>query len=306
MTTNNPDRFTFGGMCSRGSNEVVLLDPGSYPGVSRYLNKTFEFASGDWTVGTSSFSAGPLPARAKFGLCYDGYQIMVAGGQADSETGGVLTTCARYDGTTWTSTTSLPYGRFNCQMVLLNTAAPKAIMFGGETQSEILAGTYTWNGHGSSLSWTAFGGAEPPARTKFQMSGGPVNCVVFSGAGTNQLLTDCWSFNGTTWTRRSPTGSPPPRMNGCMAYDVANSRYILFGGQNESGEALSPVTYALAADFSAWTVVNSTFTPPGLIGASMCYDVAAGTIIMTGGMKIGADYAEQSTYRLTNSDWAQI
>ena len=41
---------------------------------------------------------------------------------------------------------------------------------------------------------------------------------------------DTWTYDGTTWTRQSPTTSPRGRINAAMAYDPTIGQLVLFGG----------------------------------------------------------------------------
>jgi hypothetical protein len=43
---------------------------------------------------------------------------------------------------------------------------------------------------------------------------------------------DTWEFDGTTWTRATPTTSPPPRAKHRMAYDELRGRVIVVGGDD--------------------------------------------------------------------------
>ncbi len=50
--------------------------------------------------------------------------------------------------------------------------------------------------------------------------------VLFGGSA----LSDTWEWDGSNWTKRTPTKSPSARSYHAMAYDVARQRVVLFGG----------------------------------------------------------------------------
>lgn len=304
MTNTKPLRCSGSNMAQRGVNEVVLLNTGSYPGVATLLNKFDKFSTSDWTLSTSPLSAGVLPTRTAAGLCYDGYNIVIAGGKGASEMVGALSDTYTYNGTTLTKEAAkLSYPRLGAQLVLLNTAAPKAVMFGGSTvDGELLSSTTVWNGN--LKTWTDFVGAQPPARIGHAFSGGPTNCVVFGGKGTSFLHNDVWSFDNTAWTKRSPTGMPAARVGASMAYDVTNSRYVLFGGSNGYELLSSSVTYTLNSALTVWTAVTTTGAPPPRMNAQMCYDTVTGGILLFGGTN--GESALNDTWLLLNSTWSQL
>ena len=44
-----------------------------------------------------------------------------------------------------------------------------------------------------------------------------------------------WTWNGTTWTRLSPSTVPPARAGAAMAYDVTTAQLVMYGGANNAG-----------------------------------------------------------------------
>jgi len=46
--------------------------------------------------------------------------------------------------------------------------------------------------------------------------------VLFGGLDANsKVLGDTWTWDGTTWTQKSPDTSPPARAGAAMAYDLS-------------------------------------------------------------------------------------
>jgi len=54
--------------------------------------------------------------------------------------------------------------------------------------------------------------------------------TVLFGGWDGSYPTDTWTWDGTNWTRMSPSASPPGRQNGAMAYDAVRHVVVLFGG----------------------------------------------------------------------------
>ena len=54
------------------------------------------------------------------------------------------------------------------------------------------------------------------------------------GRRRRRMHADTWTYNGVTWTKQSPSTSPPARSNAAMAYDPASGNVVLFGGANST------------------------------------------------------------------------
>lgn len=46
------------------------------------------------------------------------------------------------------------------------------------------------------------------------------------------VMNDTWTYDGVTWTQRSPGNVPPARSQHAMCYDSLRQRVVLFGGQS--------------------------------------------------------------------------
>jgi hypothetical protein len=300
MPANNPFRCSFAAMAQRGANEVVLLDTGSYPGFSEYQNATFTWNGTDWTQAAPA--ASPIPKRGDFALSYDGYNVIMFGGQSyDAPQADTWT----WNGTTWAklAPATSPGGRFKGELAYLSSAAPKAVLFGGATTLEHLNETWVWNGHSGTLNWTkANSTANPGPRVDHAFAGGPSFCVLFGGKDSATLLSDTWTFDGAQWTKASPTGSPAGRAEAAMAYDTANSEWVLFGGRTDT-EVLGE-TYTLNSAGTAWTKEAPAASPSPRVGAQMCYDSQAGAVLLMGGTNGYETFND--TWKWTGTNWVQL
>ena len=106
------------------------------------------------------------------------------------------------------------------------------VVFGGtDSSGTFLDDTWIWDG----TTWTqVHPAASPPARSGAAIAydADSQQLVLFGGtaAGSSGLQGDTWTWDGTTWAQKKPADSPPSRTGAAMAYDVASSQMILFGG----------------------------------------------------------------------------
>jgi hypothetical protein len=61
---------------------------------------------------------------------------------------------------------------------------------------------------------------------------------LFGGAAASpagRVYGDTWLWNGTTWERAAPKGSPAPRSGVAATTDTASGKVVLFGGEGQGG-----------------------------------------------------------------------
>lgn len=107
--------------------------------------------------------------------------------------------------------------------------------------------------------------------------------VVFGGYRDNCCsLADTWTWNGSSWTNRTPAQNPSSRYNHAAAYDADTRQVILFGGYN--GQA----PYGYGGDTWAWNGTNWTqlfpaTSPSARSGHAMAYDAERRQVVLYGG-----------------------
>lgn len=314
MPGTNPLRCSNSVMALRVGHEIVLLDTGNYPGVSDYLNETVTWASGNWTVVSTSQidPLGPLPLRSQMGMGFDGSstEVVLFGGKGESETEGVLNDTWTWSGTAWTKQApgTSPFGRYSHELAHLNGVG--SLMFGGTNVLNLLEETWLWSG-GNGGNWTQLAPSHSPsARTNFAMAGSSAttNVLLFGGQGTATTFEDTWMWVGTStgnWVQQFPAVSPPALTGAVMAYDAANSQYVLFGGADDHG-LVGPQTWVFTGGNGGnWHLTTPAVTPAARVGAQMAYDGAH--VIMFGGS--GNTHAFGETWEWTggtNGNWVQL
>lgn len=294
------------------NKKVVLLNTGNYPSFSNFLNETWIFTGTDWTnLSAGPINPSPVPLRSNACMAYDGYNVMMFGGQGGSSTSGVLNDTWTWgsSGQTWTqqSPATVPFARYGAEAAYLATVGGGGgtVMFGGTNLLYQLLETWVWDG--GLKTWTQISvpnGTGPAARTGHVMASSPTLVLLFGGQGTNSQFNDTWTFNGSTWAKLSPATSPSVRSNAVMAYDTAGSRWVLFGGENEYNYL--PETWTF--DGTTWTqlAVTNGAGPSGRIGAQMAYDSQSGYVTLFGGISATSNYPSNETWQLQSNTWVQL
>lgn len=111
------------------------------------------------------------------------------------------------------------------------------VMFGGFGSGFAAIGdTWTFNG----TTWTQKTPSRTPSvrgghRMVFDAARGEV--VLFGGGSSfgSATFNQTWTWDGTTWTQRTPATSPTARFEPGMVYDAARQEVVLFGGNSPSG-----------------------------------------------------------------------
>jgi len=121
-----------------------------------------------------------------------------------------------------------------------------------------------------------------------------------NGADTS----DVFDYDGTTWTLRTLTGTPPSgRISSAVAYDIPHDRIVLFGG----GTATYPQTYfsdGFAISAGAWV---DSHTPVGGYESVILYDdLRRGRVRAFGGRSTTTNAAINATFELDDSGWVTV
>lgn len=324
MTTLIPNRCAYGMISSSGTanKTTILLNTGNYPSYSNYLNTTLTFpGSGtpNWSqvsVNNSSFvdPSGPLPTRINAVMSWDGYNVMLFGGQESSSLGGILEdTWTLANATTWSQAapTTVPFGRYNAEAAYL--AGTGVVMFGGEIVGQLVNESWIWNGNTkawSQVTSTNNQSSWPSARIGHCIAASSTQVIMFGGRGNNSQNNSTWSFASGAWTQLTPTTPPSVRSEAAMAYDATANVFVLFGGQNEYNYL--DETWVLSSTGTAWTKVTGAM-PSGRISAQMSYDSTLGKVVLFGGIDATSNCPTNDTWEFiynsgtpSLSSWTQL
>jgi hypothetical protein len=253
---------------------------------------------------TTSPAAGPAwtelepaaspPARGSASMAYDAATrtVLLFGGFASADPAaydgefGYLHDTWSWNGTTWRklSPAASPPARAGALMAY-DAATRTVLLFGGEGDGGWLSDTWSWNG----ATWTRLSPASNPGSSDTDsMAYDPVTRTVllFSGGVCNSCggQGQTWSWNGITWTRLSPSASPPASgWSSMMAYDPATRTVLLFDGA-ECSPCLGGQGQTWSWNGVTWTRLSPSASPPASGGWSMAYDPATATMLLYGGM----------------------
>lgn len=105
----------------------------------------------------------------------------------------------------------------------------KMVLFGGQTTGTSFLGD-TWLYDPVTMTWIELTGAAPSPRNLYAAAATADRFILFGGAGSGGPLDDLWSFDGKTWKRLAPAGTPPPARSGIEGAVMAGPGLLVFGG----------------------------------------------------------------------------
>jgi uncharacterized protein (TIGR03437 family) len=118
-----------------------------------------------------------------------------------------------------------------------DSAHGQVVLFGG-INGLFFNDTWVWDG----TSWTQLSPqTSPPGRNGHAMAYDSIQgqVILFAGAGGDPnnatLLNDTWVWDGTNWTQKFTSSSPPPRDRHSMAFDSKQNQTVMFGGRTQTG-----------------------------------------------------------------------
>ncbi|MGA2805488.1 MAG: kelch repeat-containing protein [Acidimicrobiales bacterium] len=103
-----------------------------------------------------------------------------------------------------------------------------------------------------------------------------------------------------TWTRLSPSTSPPARDSASIAYDPATGNTVLFGGSANGSDLNDTWTF----NGTTWTHLSPATSPPARSYASMAYDPATGNMVLFGGSGVSSELSD--TWTFNGTTWSQL
>ena len=233
------------------------------------LNDTWTWNGLSWT--RQNPSGSPPPANYP-NMAYDathGVVVLFIAGQTWA-----------WDGVTWTQRhpSVSPPARGDGAMVF-DAATGKIVLFSGiSTPND----TWSWDG----TTWLELHPpASPPARSGAGIAYDDLNhnVVLFGGSdpsNTSKNFSDTWTFDGTTWTNRTPVSSPTARYNLRLAYDGQTRNIVLWGGQNDQNQTTFRDTWTW--DGTQWAQENPASSPPWLFTPGFAYDAARRQVVLFG------------------------
>ena len=125
--------------------------------------------------------------------------------------------------------------------------------------------------------------------------------IMFGGHSSSGLLSDTWAWTGSAWSQLSPSGSPPARYDGGLAYSGSSSGndLVLYGGDGASGDLGD--TWTLSG--TAWASQSPSATPGPLERFGFSYDPVLHVAFLLDG--IDGSNAQDSMWAWNGSNWVE-
>jgi hypothetical protein len=188
-----------------------------------------------------------------------------------------------YDGSDWTQvvTAAAPSAR-SLHAMVYDFGRRCVVLYGGiDTFLRLLADTWEYDG----VTWIqATLPTAPSGRSGHAMVYDTVRrrTVLFGGTipgpgGLQAASNETWEYDGTGWLRVLTPTTPLARRQHAMAYDIARTRTLLFGGFGAT--ASTPDTWEY--DGATWTLVTTATTPFNT--GAMSYEPARGCTVLYSG-----------------------
>jgi hypothetical protein len=132
------------------------------------------------------------------------------------------------------------------------------------------------------------------------------------GSAAADRFSDLWllslSGNSATWTQLAPTGSAPAQSGGCVVYDPAGHRLIVFGGETQDG-VNAITTYQYLLDSNAWQLdpVTGSSVPSTGSFTQCAWHPGLGRVLLYGGQgSSGAPVAGAFLYDPATRKWSAL
>jgi hypothetical protein len=189
----------------------------------------------------------------------------------------------------------MAYDAASQQMILLLYN----ILSGGKVDNQL----WTWNG----ATWQQLHPATIPevvgvsmvydaARRQIILFGGIVTTT-----RTGTYVNTTWTWDGSTWSKRSPATSPAPRTAAAMVYDSARQQVVLYSGNGQ--DALNDLW---TWDGATWQQQHPAQMPTAREGAYLVYDAATQQAILFGGTSVPGLFPLSDTWAWNGTAWTQI
>jgi hypothetical protein len=296
------------------------------------MNDTWIWDGSDWKQENPPTSP---PARYSAAMSFDGHDVVMFGGciascpevgAGDPAFGAMGSDTWTWDGATWTPQTTLtsPSPRGGAAFAY-DAALKEAVLFSGaapQSNNEVNPpvpdddDTWAWNGN----AWSQLAPlSSPPGRqgAGIAYDDSRSEIVLFGGYDdgnfefVDSFRQDTWVFDGTTWTPQTSADQPWRTESPGLAYDPNLGASVLVGGfsftaiGSSGAGVLTDEKYTWTLDASGWTELQTTW-PDEREGATMAYDPATSTVIMTGGLCLDILNTCPDTWSWDGGGWTEL
>ena len=298
-TPTTPPARAFAGMTYNASSREIFLYGGgrkTCPTCTSFLQDAWTWDGQEWSPVQAS---GPPPIE-DVGLVYDraADEVVLFGGRgkvagADNVAVGALRDTWTWNGSDWhRHESSWPEERQNGALVY-DPVSGMTLMVGGNCGFDETCAVWAWDG----ASWTKL--SDLPRVWHLTPTFHPNSQKVVLPVGT---FVREWDGACRTWTSKTPTTSPVPRVGFGFAPD-RNGNAVLFGGQGCGGSCYLNDTWVW--DGVDWTRIDPPRKPTGRAFATISYDPVRRETVLFGGLKDGSGGFLNDTWVWDGSTWTK-
>lgn len=173
-----------------------------------------------------------------------------------------------------------PGGRQFCALAY-DIDRDRVVMFGGGTYTESFDDMWEYDG----LAWTQLLMATKPEKRqgiRAEYDRARKRVVTFGGwdHALPKTYSDVWEYDGIakTWTKGTPSASPPARAWYSTAYDPRRKRFVLGGGSHPQTNQEFHDLWEW--DGNAWFNITPPVTPGRIVNTPFIYDEQRGHILL--------------------------
>lgn len=297
------------------SHGIALI----YGGSGTSETWSLDLSTRTWTLLTPTI-AGSMPLRERCAMAYDdARRVFVLTGAATSNPGSALDTwefdpSAGATGTWRRSPSTGPAPRLDHAMAY-DVARARVMLFGGtliaENPSRPSCELWSFDG----TTWTRESDETcvngPRARTGHALAYDMARSqlVLFGGWSREKLGTayldgianDLWVRRAGVWSELTTAQAPPARQGALAAIDVANGRFVVFGGRGAGDRALGD-TWQFDLATKHWSALDAS--PAARTGAGFAFDTRRGAGVLVGGASYDATSFEPFDWFASTSLWS--
>lgn len=213
-------------------------------------------------------------------------------------------------GTEWlhrAGTSADPPARHGAAMAY-DAKRDQLVLFGGELGA-LYADTWIRSETAMGPVWALRGDGQPGARVFAAMAYDRIRdrVVLFGGrtvlGSPATALDDTWLWDGTTWTKATPTGAlPPARSSHRLVYDPVAGRVVMFGGLG-TAQVLSD---AWEWDGTQWIERTSITLPPPREGHGLAWHPMRRAFVIFAGAGNSVTNVTNDTWEWSDGDWSPV
>jgi hypothetical protein len=126
------------------------------------------------------------------------------------------------------------------------------------------------------------------------------NVTVLFGGFDTDYDDETWEYNGTTWTKKSPSQKPSARYGHSMVYFSALQKIVLFGGLAADGRSAETWTY----NGSNWTRLSPAQRPSARFNHSLVSNSIGNKVVLFGGNT--SSVFDNETWEFNGMNWAEV